>query len=86
MDRSVTVCGKILKLETVHFSVREQVSNFYVLKLNASPAGGARIIMTVRAHLTRYGPAGVPNGLVEAQNRGNGRTPCLLREEGGVKK
>ena len=33
-----------------------------------------RIVM---AHLTRYGPSGVPNGCVDAQKRGKGRTPCL---------
>lgn len=34
-------------------------------------------MMTVTAHLTIYGPIGVPNGLVDAQNFGNGNTPCL---------
>ena len=33
--------------------------------------------MTVNAHLVKYGPSGVPNGLVEAQKRGKGKTPCL---------
>lgn len=47
-----------------------------LLKLKASPAGGAKIIMIVRSHLTKYGPRGVPSGFVEAQNRGQGRTPC----------
>lgn len=47
-------------------------------KLKASPAGGARIIKTVVAHLTPYGPRGVPNGQVEVQNEVNGRTPCLV--------
>lgn len=51
-----------------------------ILKLKASPAGGARIIRIVRDHLTKYGPSGVPNGLVDAQNRGQGRTPCLVLE------
>ena len=32
---------------------------------------------TVTAHLTKYGPIGVPNGFVDAQNLGNGNTPCL---------
>lgn len=40
------------------------------MKLNASPAGTAKMTMTVRIHLIRYGPAGVPNGFVDAQNRG----------------
>lgn len=48
-----------------------------VPKLNASPAGGASIIMTVKLHFTKYGPSGVPNGLVEVQNEVNGKTPCL---------
>lgn len=43
---------------------------------NASPAGTARITRTVRAHLVKYGPIGVPNGLVDAQNCGQGSTPC----------
>lgn len=29
----------------------------------------------VSSHLTKYGPRGVPSGLVEAQKRGQGRTP-----------
>ena len=29
------------------------------------------------AHLIQYGPSGVPNGRVDAQKRGKGRTPCL---------
>lgn len=45
-------------------------------KLKASPAGGPTIMMTVTSHLTKYGPSGVPNGLVDAQNSGQGRTPC----------
>ena len=48
-----------------------------LLKLNASPAGGAKIMRIVMAHLIRYGPSGVPNGRVDAQKRGKGRTPCL---------
>ena len=48
-----------------------------ILKLNASPAGGARIMRIVMAHLTKYGPSGVPKGRVDAQKRGKGRTPCL---------
>ena len=49
----------------------------FILKLKASPAGGARIMRTVIAHLTRYGPNGVPKGRVDAQKGGKGRTPCL---------
>lgn len=41
-----------------------------VMKLKASPAGGARIMPKVESHFTRYGPAGVLKGLVDAQNRG----------------
>lgn len=48
-----------------------------ILKLNASPAGGAMIMITVRAHFKKYGPKGVPNGRVEVQNLVKGRTPCL---------
>lgn len=48
------------------------------MKLKASPAGGARIMRIVSAHLTKYGPSGVPKGRVEAQKRGKGSTPCLL--------
>ena len=48
-----------------------------LLKLKASPAGGAKIIRKVRIHLTKYGPKGVPNGRVDAQKRGYGSTPCL---------
>lgn len=48
-----------------------------LLKLNASPAGGATIMMIVTIHLIRYGPSGVPKGFVDAQNLGYGRTPCL---------
>ena len=36
-----------------------------------------RIVM---AHLMKYGPSGVPNGRVDAQKRGKGRTPCLLNK------
>lgn len=28
-------------------------------------------------HCTKYGPIGVPNGLVDVQNLPHGRTPCL---------
>jgi len=48
-----------------------------VPKLNASPAGGAKIMMRVKAHFKKYGPSGVPKGRVEVQNLVNGRTPCL---------
>lgn len=48
-----------------------------VMKSNTSPAGGARIIIKVVSHFTRYGPAGVLKGFVDAQNFGYGRTPCL---------
>ena len=40
----------------------------HVLKLNASPAGGAMITTVVRNHFSRYGPRGVLNGFVDAQN------------------
>jgi hypothetical protein len=50
--------------------------------LNASPAGGARIISTVKLHFTKYGPSGVPNGLVEVQNEVKGKTPCLYSSNG----
>ena len=53
------------------------VSERHRPKLKASPAGGARIMITVMAHWTRYGPNGVPNGLVEVQNLGHGSIPCL---------
>ena len=36
---------------------------------------------TVIVHLTKYGPSGVPKGLVEAQKRGKGKTPCLHKIE-----
>ena len=48
-----------------------------VLKLKASPAGGAIITTTVRMYFSRYGPSGVLKGFVDAQNRGKGITPCL---------
>lgn len=48
-----------------------------ILKLKASPAGGARIITIVNAHFKAYGPKGVPNGFVEVQKLVHGRTPCL---------
>lgn len=35
------------------------------------------IMMVVMAHLKTYGPRAVPNGRVDAQKRGKGRTPCL---------
>ncbi len=40
------------------------------IKLNASPAGGARIIKTVKAHFKAYGARGVPNGRVDAHTFG----------------
>lgn len=46
------------------------------MKLKASPAGGARIIRRVKAHFKAYAAMGVLNGLVDAQARGYGRTPC----------
>ena len=36
----------------------------------------AKIINMVRPQMTRYGPKGVPKGLVETQNVVQGRTPC----------
>lgn len=48
-----------------------------ILKLKASPAGGARIITIVNAHFKTYGPKGVPNGFVDVQKLVHGRTPCL---------
>jgi hypothetical protein len=45
------------------------------MKLNASPAGGAKIIRMVKNHFNTYGTRGVPNGLVDPQTRGQGRTP-----------
>ena len=48
-----------------------------VRKLNASPAGGARIINIVNPHWNTYGPRGVAKGRVEDQNFGHGNTPCL---------
>jgi hypothetical protein len=58
-------------------SDRREFNMVNLLKLNASPAGGASIITTVKVHLTKYGPSGVPKGRVDAQKRGQGRTPCL---------
>lgn len=46
------------------------------MKLKASPAGGAKIMSTVMAHLSRYGPSGVPKGRVDTQNGVQGSTPC----------
>jgi len=60
-----------------HYPFNAILQRGHLLKLNASPAGGANIIMMVIAHLIKYGPIGVPNGLVDAQNSGHGRTPCL---------
>jgi hypothetical protein len=34
-------------------------------------------MIIVTAHFTKNGPIGVPNGFVDAQNLGNGNTPCL---------
>ena len=52
----------------------------YLPKLKTSPAGGAAIMSTVAAHLSAYGPRGVPKGLVDTQKPGYGRTPCLYHE------
>jgi hypothetical protein len=56
------------------------------MKLKVSPAGGARIISTVKPHFKIYGARGVPKGRVEAQTRGWRRTPWrphsrIIREE-----
>jgi hypothetical protein len=51
---------------------------YHELKLKASPAGGPMIMMTVIVHCTDKGPIGVPRGLVDVQNLGQGRSPCLL--------
>lgn len=72
MDKSVTVCASQQKLR------KTMGQTSVVPNAKASPAGGARIIMMVSSHLMKYGPRGVPKGLVEAQNRGHGSTPCLL--------
>lgn len=57
----------------------------YVPKVNASPAGTARMRRAVKAQITRYGPSGVPKGCVETQNLVKGNTPCrpasLMRRE-----
>lgn len=37
--------------------------------------------MIVTAHFTKKGPIGVPNGFVDAQNLGNGSTPCLPKRQ-----
>lgn len=42
-----------------------------VLSLNASPADRATIMITVKAHLSKYGSIGIS---------GNSRTPCLDAE------
>ena len=52
-------------------------SLLYVPKVNASPAGTARMRSAVRAQMTKYGPSGVPKGRVETQNLVQGNTPCL---------
>ena len=72
--------GKDLEIDdwlSVSACTLHVMGTFNLLKLKASPAGGARIMSTVKAHLTAYGPRGVPSGRVEAQKRGHGRTPCL---------
>ena len=48
----------------------------YLPKLKALPVGIAKIIRMVIAHFTKYGKAGVPNGFVDDQRPGKGRTPC----------
>lgn len=49
----------------------------YIPKLNASPAGIARIIKIVIPNWKIYGPRVVPKGLVDTQKSVNGMTPCL---------
>lgn len=39
-------------------------------------------MITVKLHFTKYGPSGVPNGLVEVQNEVKGKTPCLSPNNG----
>lgn len=56
------------------------------MKLKASPAGGATIMRTVKPHFRPYAARGVPNGRVEPQTRGQGRTPWrphsrMMRDE-----
>lgn len=56
------------------------------MKLNASPAGGATIMRTVKPHFKPYAARGVPNGRVEPQTLGQGRTPWrphsrMIRED-----
>lgn len=57
----------------------------HVPKVNASPAGTARMRSAVRAQMTKYGPSGVPKGCVETQNLVKGNTPwrpaSLMRRE-----
>lgn len=38
-------------------------------------------MMNVVNQMIRYGPNGVPKGLVETQNSVNGSTPCLLQTD-----
>jgi hypothetical protein len=61
------------------------ISLQHVPKVNASPAGTARMRSAVRAQMTKYGPSGVPKGCVETQNLVKGNTPCrpasLMRRE-----
>lgn len=37
-------------------------------------------MMKVISHFKKYGPNGVPKGLVDTQNSVNGSTPCLEKE------
>jgi len=74
--------GVILEVDNCRQLSARSIDDFKVLtwripKLKASPAGGARIINTVIAHFSMYGPMGVPKGLVVTQNLGYGNTPCL---------
>lgn len=48
---------------------------------NASPAGGATIMMNVMAHFSRYGPMGVPKGFVDTQKVVKGKTPWLISSQ-----
>lgn len=45
--------------------------------MKASPAGGARITISVITYMNKKGPRVVPKGQVETQNLVNGKTPCL---------
>jgi hypothetical protein len=38
-------------------------------------------MITVTVHFVKYGPMGVPNGFVDAQNLGYGNTPCLSKRQ-----